>query len=153
MGSMRTGSGEHYLILFQNNSAIFKGYDKSTFEREVTFDIISKLPQSERNQINSFIKEPAFLFNQTSFLIWNLNGEWKGEEDHSYDMLKMFNDPINTYLKYCKDYFGLRLAVSDVSSLFEIKSINIDLVHRLNPKRKWKELIPDLNQIGAKYDV
>ena len=82
MVSMRNGQGDHYFCLSSNNLFILKGYDRYSDVAEALnrqkgpVDVIkNNIP----SRLLSFVNEPAFIIEETSFLIWIdiLQNKWE----------------------------------------------------------------------------
>lgn len=76
MASMRNGSGNDYFILFNKYGAIIKGFAHESLMspyandlKKVWKGIFEKVPI----EFESFLSEPAFIIEDTTFCIWRKN--------------------------------------------------------------------------------
>jgi hypothetical protein len=82
MASMRNGSGDDYFIIFDSHSAIMKGFDHesamspwSAEEEKLWPGLFDDVP----DEFQSFLSEPAFSIQETTFCIWRryVDSSWQ----------------------------------------------------------------------------
>lgn len=162
MASMRNGEGDEYFILFNQHGAIIKGFahesPMSLFANEpnkVWKGIFENVPQ----EFKSFLSEPAFSIEDTTFCIWRKNedSKWQiGEIDYPKSknpdglenlLFILDGDPL-TYKEFAEEYYETEVDVSDIKEIYEHKPLTEELVEGLNQEISFEDLQPDIEEIG-----
>lgn len=162
MASMRNGSGDHFFAVFDEDSAIIKGFDHEAhmspwFQQPpaVWPGVLDQVPES----FARFISEPAFSMHETTFCIWHeaKEGKWSrgqidfpsGEDpDGSGNVLWMLDDDPATYLKFANDYYERELAPNDVAAIYAHTPLSREAMKRMNPAAQWTEIVTEAEEIG-----
>lgn len=160
--SMRDGSGDEYFILFNSKGAIIKG-----FAHELPMSPYASQPnkvwkgvfESVPNDFESFLSEPAFLIEDTTFCIWRKieDSGWQiGEIDYPAEagadglenLLFILSGKPQTYKEFAEEYYETEINVSDIEHIYGHQILTEKLVKRLNQNVSLKKLKKDIKEIG-----
>jgi hypothetical protein len=162
MASMRNGSGDDYFILFNSQGAIMKGFAHessmspwSSESEQVWPGVLDQVPR----EFGSFLTEPAFSMEETTFCIWRKNedaawqtGEIKYPEeedpDGSEDLLFILDGNPETYREFAERYYERVIATQVVNSIYAQEPLKSEMIARLNPEASLEILSSDLDEIG-----
>ncbi len=161
MASMRDGSGDGYYALFINDGVIIKGFERSSpfskyfDENDKPFPgIFDNVP----GYFTSFLKEPAFVLNETTFCIWRTSKDkaWRSGElnapvdvlDNPIGLLNIFIEKAEGYHRWAQEYYETSLSLSDIQYFFDNKPITLKSVTALNPGATIEDLSADIREIG-----
>lgn len=162
MASMCNGSGDSYLILFNSIGAIMKGfahespmspYSSGTYK--VWNGVLNDVP----NEFQSFLSEPAFSIEETTFCIWRkqTDSSWqvgkisypKGEDpDGSEEMLYVFDNNPLTYREFAEEYYESKLSLRAIEHIYNHKVLTCDVITALNPDSLEDDLQQEIEEIG-----
>jgi len=167
MASMRNGSGDEYFILFNSQGAIMKGFAHessmspwSSESEQVWPGVLDQVPR----EFGSFLTEPAFSVEETTFCIWRKNedaawqtGEIKYPEeedpDGSEDLLFILDGNPETYREFAEQYYERVIATDVVNSIYAYEPLKVEMIARLNPEASLETLSPDLDEIAYPWSV
>lgn len=166
MASMRDGCGDEYHMLFNEAGAILKGF---AHEAEMTpyrmnppqvwQGVLDSVPAS----FASFLSQPAFDLEATTFCIWcqAVETNWKcgkidfpvgehvqNDPDGSADLLVMFNGNPRTYQEWAEEYFEQDVPWSVVQHIYMHRPLTEAIVKSLNSDLSLEDLREDLEEIG-----
>ena len=157
LSSMRNGEGDDWLILFNREGAIVKGFVlASQMARQSPWPgVVDSVPET----FAGFIAEPAFAIDKTTFCVWRLgSGEsWRsgrvdlpgGEDpDGSGKLLRFLDGEPLTYQLWGEEYYGARLNPRAVEQIYRHQRLTEFLVRSLNPKVKLRDLRTEIEEIG-----
>ncbi|WP_440111716.1 hypothetical protein [Paenibacillus sp. QZ-Y1] len=151
MASMRDGQGDHYFALFSSNGLIIKGFDKEyAFQHKGDMsDVVKGVPEV----FNTFLVEPAFVMDQTTFCIWNVADQegWSaGAElaDHVYELLGILVGGAKYYHAWAQDYYEIELDFTLVEQIFDMKPIDETFLQQLNEELEFSDIEGELAEIG-----
>ncbi|NMI06463.1 hypothetical protein HF638_20990 [Paenibacillus sp. SZ31] len=151
MASMRDGQGDHYFAIFSPNGLIIKGFDKEyELQHKVDrSDVVKRVPEA----FNTFLAEPAFVMDQTTFCIWSVADQegWSAGTvlgDHEYELLEILVGGAKYYHAWAQDYYEIALDIKLVEQVFDMKPINEDLLQQLNDELKLSDIEGEIAEIG-----
>ncbi len=163
MASMRDGSGDDYFMTVSSVGAILKGFDHesvmSPYSQEVEQvwpGILEHVPQ----EFSGFLNEPAFKLEDTIFCIWHLTIDigWqcgpiefpkeKHANDGSSTLLWIFDGLPETYQKWAKEYYEVRVPIAAVRHVYAHKPLTEKIVQKLNPDIELTDLEDEIKEIG-----
>ena len=161
LATMRDGSGDSYLILFNSFGAIIKGYGHESAMAAYTVDsgkvwpgVLDEVPP----EFEAVLTDPAFVAEETTFCIWRKysDSSWQTGKidfpdsefvDGSEDLLFMLDGNPNTYHQWANEYYEVSIPLDAVKEVYEHKPLTQQLISRLNSKRRFEDLESDLDQI------
>lgn len=157
LSSMRNGEGDDWLILFNREGAIIKGFVLSS---QMATDcpwpgVVDSVPE----EFAGFLQEPAFATDKTTFCFWHRSSDpsWRsGAVDHpevedpngSAKLLRFLDGKPETYQKWGEEYYGARLNPRAVEQIYRHERLTEFLVRSLNPKTKLRDLRTEIEEIG-----
>ncbi|MGQ8872552.1 hypothetical protein [Paenibacillus sp. TSA_86.1] len=151
MASMRDGEGDHYFALFDSSGVIIKGYDKAyaSLHKHQYSDVLQGVP----SVFETFLEEPAFMMDQTTFCIWNEEeqNKWTSTQqlpDEAYALLQVFVGGAEYYHAWAQEYYEIELDLQPIQHIFSMKPLNEQLLQALNPEIELDELEEDVTEIG-----
>jgi len=172
MASMRDGHGDSYFILFTPNGTIIKGFGHKSPMGRYTSEhnhpwpgILDSIPQ----EFNTFLTEPAFSMDETSFCIWrkysdnswnigninfprkeveNINFPKNDDPDGSTELLYILNGDPKTYWEWSEWYYDRKIDFGIVESIYQHEPLSIHLIEKLNPDLNLYDLQNDISEIG-----
>ena len=162
MSSMRDGSGDDCFILFNSHGAIIKGFAHesimSPFARK-PHKVWRGMLESAPIEFQSFLSEPAFSIEATTFCIWRRFADlsWqvgdidypKGDDpDGSEDLLSILDGKPATYKEFAADYFEEEVSLSAVRHIYAHKPLTHEIISKLNEEISTDELRNDMEGIG-----
>lgn len=153
MASMRDGEGDHYFALFDSNSSlIIKGYDKTyaSLHQDLLGDVLKGVPAVFKK---TFLDEPAFMMDQTTFCVWNEKeqNEWTSSQqiaDEAYALLQVLVGGAEHYHVWAQEYYEIELDLEPIQHVFAMKPLDEQLLQALNPEIELDELEEDIAEIG-----
>jgi len=152
MASMRDGQGSHYFALFGDEQLMIKGYDKELATADDDADVVTAAPAA----CDAFLAEPAFIAEETTFLMWRLSEvePWQAGKpyaEHDYRLLEVLMGGASAYHAWAIGYYEIELDLTLVEKVFAMTPINEHLLQRLNPELTLDDLLEDLEEIGYPY--
>ncbi|MEM6794527.1 MAG: hypothetical protein AAF725_11140 [Acidobacteriota bacterium] len=157
LGLMRNGEGDDYLISFNAEGAIIKGFVHNCpmASGAPWSGILDGVPEV----FTGFLEEPAFSRDATTFCVWRLAGEdaWRvgeidfpevGDPDGSEQLLRFLDGRPETYKEWGDEYYGQPLDVQAIDRIYRHVPLSPGLVARLNPEVDFRELADELDEIG-----
>jgi hypothetical protein len=166
MGSMRNGSGDEFYVLFNSDGCFIKGFAHEsamsswgTENQKPWNGLLNGLPE----EFEVAAKEPAFSMENISFCLWKkhtdiswLLGNFEFDEDEDPDgseyLLELFDCNPATYKEFVTDYHELDVELSLISKIYNHETLTQNIVTGLNPDANFKELLPQLIEIGYPVD-
>ncbi len=161
MASMRNGSGDHYFILYLKDSLIVKGFAKESKSgiyclqsNELWPMMLLGVPDVFQE---SFLKEPAFSMDETSFLYWRLgtDKEWQTSVDDlaegdngAQQLLQILDGNPRTYWQWAESYYEREIPLEVVAMFYSGKPLTSQMIKLLNPSLEINDLRADLDEIG-----
>jgi len=163
MATITNGSGDDLFVLFTEAGAIMKGFDHESFMSPWARNEKSLWPGLFRSvpiEFASFLTEPAFSIQDSTFCIWRRNNEsiWHADDieypdqdgtaDGSSWMLQEYVDGPEAYVDFCKHYYECEVPLRTVQEFWESKPLDEEMMLALNPMATLASLQKDLLEIG-----
>ncbi|MCF6348441.1 MAG: hypothetical protein L3J20_09105 [Flavobacteriaceae bacterium] len=161
MASMRNGSGDHYFILFKEEGAIIKEFQKdSTINKNVeNSKIIANLTMNLPKEFQNFITEPAFKMDEITFLSWRLfkDSNWNVGNLSAFDKedinslvnrIDILVGDYNDYIDWAEEYYEVEIDKIAVNRIFDGETLTDEMITRLNPEISKENLEEDILEIG-----
>ncbi len=161
MASVRNGAGDDFFATFSEAGAIIKGFDHESVmspyaqDKEQVWPGVLDIVPSE---FKSFLTEPAFTLQDTTFCIWCLNNEtaWRcGNvvwpeigDDGSLGLLWIFENPVKQYQDWAETYYEKPVSFEIVQHIFDHKILTSTIVKTLNPDIDLQDLQADIKEIA-----
>ena len=161
MASMRNGSGEEYFILFNSQGALIKGFSHESpmspwanDPEQVWPGVLDQVPV----EFESFLKEPAFSMEATTFCIWRrVRAEsWQvgkikypddKDPDGSDELLTILDGDPKRYQKFAEGYYERPADLGSIKAIYEHRPLTPEIIKRLNPDVTIRRLKSDLDEI------
>jgi hypothetical protein len=162
MASMRNGEGDDYFAVFNKHGAIIKGFAHespiSPYNRlrpGIQPGVLDSVPAI----FASFLSEPAFSMEDTTFCIWRLYSDtsWQHgnlsyppgpDPDGLEDLLSILDGKPATYKAWAEDYFEIEVSLSAVKHIYAHQPLAARLIHLLNEDITLEDLQEDIQEIG-----
>jgi hypothetical protein len=156
---MRNGEGDHMLILFQKDACVMNGYAVDA-RQHTKAKVTENLPDIFQEFI---FGEPVKTIG-TTFCLWKIKdqawqiGNAKPGDDHSEELLAIFDDQPQTYIDWASDYFdgsysASGITLTTVKKIYEGKTLTKKMVLTIvDEPEDWEQLEADLQEIGYPYD-
>lgn len=162
MASMRNGEGDEYYVLFNKDGAIIKGFahesPMSPFSNKpvkIWKGVLEDVPK----EFQSFLSEPAFALEETTFCIWRkyIDSSWQigninyptGEDpDGLMELLFILDSNPSTYKDFAEEYYEQEVPLSSIESIYQHKPLTKTLVKTLNEEVSVEDLQEDIQEIG-----
>lgn len=162
MASMRNGAGDDYFALFNTNGAILKGFAHEspmspyrTNPPVIWPGILDNVP----NEFASFLVEPAFKMEDTTFCIWRLQNEprWQTgnidfpdgkDPDGSQELLSILDGKPVSYKTWAEGYYEMSISLKAVTQIYAHQPLTQKLVRALNDDVSLEQLQDDITEIG-----
>jgi hypothetical protein len=162
MASMRNGSGDEYFLLFTAFGAILKGFaheSAMTPYRHRPAKLWDGLLDNVPKEFASFLTEPAFDMESTTFCIWRTYADkaWqcgkidfpdKDDPDGSKDLLFILDGNPRTYVAWAKEYYEKKISVRAVRDIYAHRPLTSEVIARLNANLSLSELQEEIEEIG-----
>jgi hypothetical protein len=162
MASMRNGSGDEYFIYFDSHGAIMKGFAHESSMSPWSNDAVQVWPgvlDQVPDEFGSFLTEPAFSMEATTFCIWRRNEDpsWQtgqieypeeDDPDGSEDLLFILDGDPDTYREFAEQYYERSIAANIVNAIYAQEPLTSDMIERLNPEATLEALSSDLEEIA-----
>jgi hypothetical protein len=157
LGLMRNGEGDDWLILFSPAGAILKGFvHKSPMAAKAPWP---GLFEGVPGAFETFLEEPAFSRDATTFCIWRLYEDtaWKlgnvelpegRDPDGSAMLLSYLDGQPSSYKRWGDEYFGQPINAGAIERIYRHVPLNPSLVSALNPEINYRELCGEVEEIG-----
>ncbi|MBW3635689.1 MAG: hypothetical protein KY445_04370 [Armatimonadetes bacterium] len=162
MASMRDGAGNDYFLLFSNAGAILKGFDHESPMSPYASDppriwpgILERVPAV----FASFLAEPAFALEATTFCIWRTSSDQKwqvgdiefpdgDDPDGSASILTLLDGNPQNYCDWATENYEVKVNLKAVEDIFAHRPITPQIVGSLNAGLDLEDLTDDLREIG-----
>ncbi|WP_267402114.1 MULTISPECIES: hypothetical protein [unclassified Chryseobacterium] len=155
---MRDGSGGQMLILFTHNGCVING-----FAHEYSQPNKQKLTANLPQVFHEFIFGEPVNSIGTTFCLWTTHenhwqtGEIENNEDHSEEMLNIFDGNPKTYIDWATEYFEdsykeSGIPLETVTKIYNGEIVTKEMVLNLvDELEDWEQLENDLQEIGYPY--
>ncbi|SDG60025.1 hypothetical protein SAMN05421827_108122 [Pedobacter terrae] len=155
---MRNGSGEEMHILFLDNGCVINGFAHEYKQQDKT-----KLTADLPSIFNEFIYGEPVASLGTTFCIWTTEpknwqvGQLENIEDHSEEMLSIFDGNPQTYVDWATDYFEgsykeSGIPLETVSKIYNGQTLTKEMVLSIVEELgDWQQLETDLKEINYPY--
>jgi hypothetical protein len=162
MASMRNGSGDEYFILFNASGAILKGFAHESPMTPYRYNppklwdgLLDYVPK----EFASFLTEPAFDMESTTFCIWRTYTDkiWQRgklefpeseDPDGSEGLLFMLDRNPETYKEWAERYYEEPISAWAVRDIYGHRPLTPELIAALNTNLSVSELEEDREEIG-----
>ena len=105
------------------------------------------------------VKEPAFNIGDTTFCLWRGDGDaaWsvgpvefpdEDDPDGSEHLLAALDGRPETYRDFAAEYYEKELELDAIGRVYAHEPLTTELVMKLNPNVKLKQLKDDMAEIG-----
>ncbi len=162
VASMRDGSGDDYFILFDLQGAIIKAFaHESSMSPHVNqpIKVWTGIFESVPTEFKSFLSEPAFSLESTTFCIWRrfsdstwqigeINYPQGNDPDGMNELLAILDNNPLTYQKWAEYYFEKEIPLSSVKYVYEHQILTSEILKSLNEDISIKDLQEDIEEIG-----
>ncbi len=156
LSSMRNGEGDDWLILFNPEGVIVKGFVLASKMAEGCPwpGVVDTVPE----EFSGFVDEPAFAIDKTTFCLWRRSSDpsWNaGAVDHpagpdadgALKLLRFLDGEPATYQEWGEEYYGTRLNPRAIEQVYSHEQLTEFLVRSLNPKAKLRLLRAEIEDI------
>ncbi len=161
LASMRNGSGEDMFILFSSVGTVIKGFahesamspfrPKAKNEQQRGIALYPGLLSGFPGALASFLEEPSFMMEETTFLVWRLSKakSWSigdilwpktKDPDGSEELLTPLAGDASSYVGFADEYYEKKINKTDVAHVLANKPLSAALVQRLKSERSLQEL-------------
>ncbi len=157
LSSMRNGEGDDWLIMFNRQGAIIKGFVLAAPMAEGCPwpGVVDAVP----DEFSGFVGEPAFAIDKTTFCLWRRHSDtsWNvgpidypdgRDPDGSSKLLRFLDGKPATYQAWGEEYYGARLNPKAIEQIYRHEQLTEFLVRSLNPKAKLRNLRSEIEEIG-----
>jgi hypothetical protein len=165
---MRNGLGDHYFCLFNSVGAILKGFDHESpmspwhaQPSAIWSEVLDQVP----SQFGSFLSQPAFALEETTFCIWraHMDTRWQtgaiqfpanqrsdglDYSDGSDDLLQILDGDPRAYTRWAQNYYQRPINLEAVTVIYHHGRVTTDLIATLNSDLFIDDLSNDLIEIG-----
>lgn len=162
MASMRNGCGDEYFLLFNAAGAILKGFAHESPMTPYSCKppkLRAGLFESVPKEFASFLGEPAFDMESTTFCIWRRyeDSAWQcggiefpeeEDPDGSQALLSLLDGKPQTYKGWAEEYYETKIPELAVREIYEHRPLTSELINQLNPQLSLAELQGDIEEIG-----
>lgn len=171
MASMRNGCGDEYFILFSPSGVIIKGFWHESpispygNSGKVWPSVLSEVPV----EFKSFLNEPAFCIEDTTFCIWRLlnDDRWMtGKVVYAENIIKEYDDPdgseylldildgnYNTYKEWAEEYYEESFNTQVIKDIYNHKPLDDEMIKLINPNISIESIKNDIDEIGYPYSI
>jgi hypothetical protein len=161
MASMRNGQGDGYFALFTSAGAILKGFaheaPMAPHRQEpprIWPGVLDEVPAA----FGSFLGEPAFSMEDTTFCIWRqyADASWQcgpiayppgKDPDGSAALLRVLDGEPETYRAWAEAYHERPVSAAAVARIYRHEPLTAAVVTMLNAELSLAELAQDLEEI------
>ncbi len=157
LSSMRNGEGDDWLILFNDEGAIVKGFvlEAPMADGCPWPGVVDSVPP----EFSEFAREPAFAIDKTTFCAWrrHAGASWHAgpveapesdDPDGAAKLLRFLDGEPETYRKWGEEYYGARLNPRAIEQIYAHEQLTEFLVRSLNPRARLRDLRPEIEEIG-----
>ena len=163
LASMRNGSGDEYFVGFNDSGVVIKGFDHESDMSPYASDDMHIWPgvvDTVPVEFASFLKDPAFPSEYTTFCLWRLDSDtqWRtgkieypvsnSNADGSTTQLFALDGQPDTYTEFATGYYEMEIDGLAVERIYRLEPLTEELIAKLNPEIKIKELLEDIDEIG-----
>lgn len=156
MGSMRNGCGDEWFILFgADEHAAIKGFWHESPARDGA-SIPGVLEGCPPEYTETFLGEPAFSRDHTTFAFWWTNGRWETSAavtatDRASDgaeYLELVVGGAEDYVAFAQDYFEVELDAGVVERFFRHEPLTLALAQGVREDVDLEEIAEAIEEIG-----
>ena len=163
MASMRNGSGDEYFLLFTAAGAIMKGFAHESVMSPYQVEPPQIWPgmfDGVPEVFASFLSEPAFSMEDTTFCLWRLaaDTQWRHgpitfspeaeDPDGSADLMALLHGDPASYQAWAEEPYGQNVPLDAVARLYQHEPLTESLVKSLNAEMSLQALQEDTAEIG-----
>lgn len=163
MSSMRNGSGDEYFVLFISAGTILKGFAHESSMSPFANDPPHVWPgifDSVPPEFSSFMVEPAFSINETTFCIWRkyTDESWvhgdivfpnENDPDGSADLLHILDGSPITYQQWAEEYYERSLSIAAIQHIYANRQLSQAVIAQLNSALLVNELQKDIKRLAT----
>ncbi|MDA8017064.1 MAG: hypothetical protein MPN21_06395 [Thermoanaerobaculia bacterium] len=158
LGLMRNGEGDDWLLFFNPQGAILKGFqhDASMARKMPWPGLFDGVPGA----FEKFLSEPAFTREQTTFCAWLLDDDrrWRRSEtiefpmgddpDGSAKLMQFLDGQPDTYKAWADEYYGVPVDLRVVERVYRQEPLRLSLIRALNPDAHPEIVYEEARDIG-----
>ena len=157
LGLMRNGEGDDWLLYFDANGAVLKGFvHNSVMAANAPWPgLFDGIPEG----FSKFLDEPAFSRSATTFCVWrtydddawtmgNVQFPAGADPDGSAGLMRFLDGRAATYKHWADEYFGRPIHPGAIDRIYRHAPLNAPLVAGLNPEADFRELRAEIEEIG-----
>lgn len=158
LGLMRNGEGDDWLLFFNFEGVILKGFkhDSAMAEKKPWPGLFDGVPDT----FEKFLDEPAFTKAQTTFCVWLSppDGSWRrspaiefpagADPDGSAELMRFLDGDPATYKAWGDDYYGVPLGREVVERFYAHEPLHPGLIRALNPDAHQEIVAEEAREIG-----
>ncbi|WP_119674710.1 hypothetical protein [Deinococcus sp. RM] len=158
MASMRDGSGDHYFMLFTGGGAVAKCFAHEIGAPQRVPVSLTDLQHVIPERYQSFLREPAFLMDELSLLIWfdveqqlwlQLSPEESITDPPADSLMKMLSAPQpGAYVAWAREYFESDTPSEAVAAIFAHQPLTEALVAAFNDDVSLLDVQEECRDIG-----
>jgi len=154
---MRSGSGDHYFILFLPTACIVKAFCRRPKNVETAPPAESLYREIPSIFETPFLREPAFLLSEVSFVLWKIDGEpeWNvrpfgalENETHFNLLFEKLTCGPDAFRNWAQSYYEREIPLEAVQAIYEHHQISDRIISELNQNVDKSQLSADLDEIG-----
>lgn len=152
MASMRDGEGGGYFMEFTKAGVMMKGIVKESRLTEENNDL-----KAVPKEFKGFLKEPAFVEDQMTFLIWRrkVDKAWQSSlkkadwpKAKAEELLSILDGKPETYKKWADKYYGEKFPLAAIKKIYAFEPLDQKLIEQINPENNLEDLEEDIKEIG-----
>ena len=159
LGLMRNGEGDDWLLFFNLQGAILKGFqhDAPMAEKKPWPGLFDGVPDA----FDKFLADPAFTRQQTTFCAWLLDEDgagWRRSEsiefppgddpDGSAKLMRFLDRRPDTYKTWADEYYGVPVDLGVVQRIYDQEPLRLSLIRALNPDAHPEIVFEEARDIG-----
>jgi len=162
VASMRNGSGDELYAMFMPIGAILKGFAHESAMSpyrvnppRVWRGVLDTVPP----EFTEFLSEPAFSPLDTTFCIWQMQGDtsWQcgnikypaeKDPDGSEDLLALFDGKPESYQIWAEEYYNQAINLAAVKQIYKHQPLTGELIAFINSKASIEAVLKEAEIIG-----
>ncbi|MDO3412507.1 hypothetical protein QWJ34_22270 [Saccharibacillus sp. CPCC 101409] len=149
MASLRDGEGSHYFAQFAQDRLTIKGFDRERAELGSSAIGVDAVPA----EVSEFLREPAFMGDETTFCLWNLpeSPGWSADKlytEQDCRLLRVLTGEAAYYCQWAAEYYETELDPRAVARIFALEPLTSELLGLFTDELSLAELEEDLEEIG-----
>lgn len=162
LGSMKNGSGDHFLVLFSPSGCIIKGFDHESSMSPFRLSPPAVWPgilESVPSALGSYLQDESFITEETTFCIWQclMDQDWHIGEidfpeaedpDGSGKLLSILNGIPQMYASWASDYHEVALSIEVINHIYQFQPLTQTFLERISPAVSTISILEEASEIG-----